>query len=889
MPRFLVGIALVATLSARAAPAIHTDARGVTISDPSGVTRVEIWSDRIVHIVHRAADAPAPRPSLSVIAQPENVAWHLVTHENRLSLATSALSAEVDPATGNVRVLDSAGRVCVAERPSGRSIVPVTIGGARTWRIQQSFALSPDEAIYGLGQHPDGHLDHRGTIVHLQQENRIVALPVLVSSAGYGLYWDDAAVSDVDVGKSDRGALSWTSEAGEAESYFVLLGPEPDQIVRDYRALTGAAPLLPQWAWGFWQCRERYQTQAELLDVVAEYRRRGIPLDGIIQDWQYWKPGQWGSHDFDSARYPNPAAMVQTVHAAHAHIIISVWARFDLGLEPTAELDRAHALYPAVYSNVYPKGQGRWYDPFSADGRKLYWRFLSAKLFALGFDGWWMDASEPELGGKWGEMRELTTGAGPGSELFNAYPLMHTTGVYTGQRAATSAKRVFILTRSAWAGQQRNSAVTWSGDTHGTWEVFRQQIPAGLNFSISGIPYWNTDIGGFFGGDPRDPKYAELFTRWFQFGAFNPMFRVHGTGKPKEMWRFDDATQRILIDYDRLRYHLLPYLYSVSWRVTHDGYSILRPLVMDFRTDPRVLGLTDQFMFGPALMANPVTSPGATTRDVYLPNHTDWFDFWTGERARGGETIAAAAPIERMPLFVRAGSILPYGPDREYAAQNPGGPIELRVYRGADGDFTLYEDEGDNYDYGSGAYATIPLHWDEHAQVLTIGERHGRYPRMPVERTFRIVWVSPGHGNGIALTAKPDAEIHYSGHRIDLKVNNLGWKADDRGQMAENGRPLTEVRSIRGSAPQHPILRSTGRLNFRRRRRPNFRLRRWMFESETGPPLPVLPVQINRRQMRFSEFWIEMGPHLNLHHAHPRCRCHRHHWSGPRSRSRSAA
>ena len=388
-----------------------------------------------------------------------------------------------------------------------------------------------------------------------------------------------------------------------------------------------------------------------------------------------------------------------------------------------------------------------------------------------------MDASEAELGGKWGEMRELTTAAGPGAKVFNAYPLMHSTGVYQGQRAASGDKRVFILTRSAYAGQQRNSAVTWSGDTRGNWEVFAQQIPAGLNFSVSGIPYWNTDIGGFFGGNPADPKYAELFTRWFQFGAFCPMFRVHGTGKPKEMWRFDEATQRILADYDRLRYHLLPYIYSVAWRVTHAGDTMLRPLVMDFRRDANVRDIADQFLFGPALMANPVTKAGATTRSVYLPVLSSaeepagakWTDFWTGESLAGGQRLETAAPLATMPLFVRAGAILPYGPAVQYAAEKPDAPLELRVYRGADGDFTLYEDEGDNYNYEHGAFATIPLHWDERAQTLTIGGRHGEFPGMLRERTFRVVWVAPGHGSGLALTETADAEVHYTGGKMSVR------------------------------------------------------------------------------------------------------------------------
>ncbi len=897
----------------RGATDVRSDAHGVTLAGDSHVTRVEVWTARIVRITRWPAAATAPQgASLAVIAKPQNTVWKFADARDEVTLETPAVHLRVDKATGAVRFFDAAGQPVLAETPNGSAFTPVTVGpstplragGAATWRVRQTFELDPAEGVYGLGQHPDGFMNHRGTNVHLQQENRIVGVPVLVSSRGYGVLCDNPAVTDVRVGAGEletiprtqlfdddgrpagltaryyrgrnfdtlvatrtdpqldflwndtpppglprddfsvrwsgfveakeagdyqivatvddgvrlwiddrlvidewksnaavpfrarlsfaahsrhrirmeyfQGAwdslarlawelppdpttLSWTSEAGDAVDYYFILGPELDAVVAGYRGLTGAAPMLPKWAWGFWQCRERYQTQQEILGVVAEHRRRGIPLDGIIQDWQYWPAGAWGSHDFDPARYPDPTAMVDAVHRAHAHIIISVWPRFDLGLAPTAELEQAGALYPPVYPNVYPKGQGKWYDPFHPDGRRLYWKFLSEKLFARGFDGWWMDASEAELGGRWGEMRELTTGAGPGAKVFNAYPLMHSTGVYQGQRAETSDKRVFILTRSAYAGQQRNSAVTWSGDTRGTWEVFTQQIPAGLNFSVSGLPYWNTDIGGFFGGDPADPKYAELFTRWFQFGAFCPMFRVHGTGQPKEMWRFDEPTQRILIDYDRLRYHLLPYIYSVAWRVTNEGYTMLRPLVMDFRNDAKGHDIPDQFLFGPALLTNPVTKAGATTRRVYLPAGTRWTDFWTGESHAGGQSIETAAPLETLPLFARAGSILPYGPAVQYAAEKPADPLELRVYRGADGDFTLYEDEGDNYNYEKGAYAAIPLRWDDKAQTLTIGERHGEFPGMLRERTFRVVWVSSGHGSGLAPTEKADVEVRYSG------------------------------------------------------------------------------------------------------------------------------
>lgn len=749
--------------------AIHKDLDGLTLKMQPGMMRLRVFSPRVVEVVYAPDSLPHP-DSLSVIESPEHVPWDFNVTDDEIVLTTGQLIVHLDRATGALQFDDKSGQTLLAEDPfGGKSMTPVHLGKIDTWRSEQVFQLPRGEAIYGLGQHPDSPLNYRGTKVHLQQENRDVAVPVLMSNRGYGLLWDNPAITDVDVGSTNKFQLTWRSEAAKAIDYYFMYGPEIDEVIADYRNLTGIVPMFPKWAWGFWQCRERYQTQAQLLGVVAEYRQRHLPLDGIIQDWQYWPSNGWGSHDFDPWRYPDPTAMVKAVHAAHAHIIISVWARFDLGTANLARLEKAGAVYPPVYENVYPQGQGKWYDPFNPKGRLLYWKFLSEKLFKRGFDGWWMDASEPELGGHWGEMRDLSTAAGPGALVFNAFPLEHSGGVYDGQREESSKKRVFILTRSAWAGQQRNAAVTWSGDTTGHWDVFQKQIPTGLNFVLTGIPYWNTDIGGFFGGDPLDPKYAELFTRWFQFGAFCPMFRVHGTGQPKEIWRFDEPTQKILAQYDVLRYRFLPYIYSDAWQVTDQAGTMMRPLIMDFRADTNVYNLPDQFMFGPALMACPVTHPGDFHRRVYLPETSaPWYDFWTGNSVAGGQFMAADSPIETMPLYVRAGSIIPLGPKIEYTAQATD-PIELRVYRGANASFTLYEDEGDNYNYEEGVYSLIPISWNENAQTLTIGERQGRFRGMTRQHIFQIVWVSPGHGAGIPVEDKPDATIQYNGRQVTVR------------------------------------------------------------------------------------------------------------------------
>ena len=760
-------------LSAEPAPvavaAVQRGDDGITLKMNPGTMRLQVFSPRVVRVVYGAGQTLPATRSLAVIGKPGRARWTLAEPAGEVCLRTDELEVRVNRAGGAVAFYDKAGKLILTEQANGRSLTPARVGGIDTLRGGQQFALAPDEAIYGLGQHPNGLMNYRGATVHLQQENREVGVPMLVSSRGYGVLWDNPAVTDVDAGRSNPETLSWTSEAADDVDYYFMYGPDLEDVIAAYRHLTGAAPMFAKWTWGFWQCRERYSTQSEILGVLAEYRQRHIPLDGVIQDWQYWAPGGWGSHEFDPRRYPDPTGMVKTMHEANAHIIISIWPRFDPGLANLAELEKAGAVYPRVFPNVYPKGEGKWYDPFNPDGRRLYWKFLSGKLFARGFDGWWMDASEAELGGKWGEMRNLTTGAGPGAKVFNAYPLMHSTGVYQGQRAETSGKRVFILTRSAYAGQQRNAAVTWSGDTSGHWDIFAKQIPAGLNFVASGIPYWNTDIGGFFGGDPADPRYAELFTRWLQFGAFCPMFRVHGTSKPKEMWRFDEATQKILIAYDQLRYHLLPYIYSVSWQVTSGGGTMMRPLVMDFRADTNVFNIPDQFLFGPALMPCPVVKAGASTRGVHLPAGAAWTDFWTGNTYPGGRNIEAASPIDTMPLFVRAGSVIPYGPAIEYAMEKPD-PVELRVYRGASGAFTLYEDEGDNYDYEKGAYATIPISWDESKAVLTIGKRRGKFPGMLEKRTFRVVWVSPNHGAGIPVAGQADAIVDYKGKAVSVSA-----------------------------------------------------------------------------------------------------------------------
>jgi alpha-D-xyloside xylohydrolase len=758
-------------LSAEAANTPQKSTDSVTFKLDGAVLRLQVWSDRIIRVTYAPGEALPETKSLSVIAQPAAVKWDYRETADNFFVTTGAVEARVDRQSGAVSFFDAQGTAYLAETPGGRVFSPTTVKNLDARQAEQDFALAPAEAIFGLGQQASGPWNYRGQTVRLLQSNMNIALPVLVSSRGYGILWDNPAITTVAVGASGKeNVVAWTSEVARAIDYYLLAGPDLDQVVADYRQLTGAAPMFGEWVFGFWQCREHYETQAEILGVLARYRERGTPIDGVIQDWQYWTPRPWGSHEFDPVRYPDPAGMVAQIHAAHAHIIISVWSRFDVGCENLRQLKDVNGVLDPVYPNVWPKGQGQWYDAFSADARRVYWRQISDKLFQIGFDGWWLDATEPELSGQWGEVRDLRTAMGPGAYVADAYPLMATTGVYQGQRAESPDKRVFILTRSAWAGQQRNAAISWSGDIRGDWATFKRQIPAGLNFSLSGIPYWNTDIGGFFGGAPADPRYRELFTRWFQFGAFCPLFRVHGAGPPKEMWRFDAATDAILVKYDQLRYRLLPYIYSTAWQVTHAHDTMMRPLVMDFRTDGPAVGVSDQYMFGRALLVNPVVTPGAASRKVYLPVGQDWYDFWTGRRTTGGQTVDAPASMETMPLYVKAGSILPLGPVVNYAGEKPAAPLELRVYRGADGAFTLYEDDGNTYNYEKGEYAEIPITWNEAAKKLTIGARKGSFPGMAAEREFHLVWVRDEKGAGLPETETSDATLTYKGAAVELSA-----------------------------------------------------------------------------------------------------------------------
>lgn len=518
---------------------------------------------------------------------------------------------------------------------------------------------------------------------------------------------------------------TFRSDFGDGIDYTVFYGPKLGDVVSAYRSATGEAPMWPKWAFGFWQCRERYASQAQLLTTAAELRSRHIPVDLIIQDWLYWGSHGWGSYEWDQTAYPDPAGMIAELHRENLKFMISVWC--NPNGETKSELEPL---------GLMPHG---WIDVFSDRARQIRWKHIEESFFSKGTDAWWGDATEPGDPGT--ELLGAETAAGPADEVTSAYPLFASKSLYDGQRRDTGDKRVVILTRSAFPGMQRYGAAVWSGDIAGSWDALRRQIPAGLNVSLAGLPYWTTDTGGFF--RPRDQykssDYNELLTRWFEWSTFVPILRVHGYQSQTEMWNYLPETYRTLLAYDKLRYSLLPYTYSVAWHVSSDGETFMRPLCMDFPKDPQSWEAPDEYLFGPAILVAPVTAPGAVERPVYLPRtEGGWINFWTGERETGGRSIDAPAPLNRIPLFLRAGAIVPVGPDVEYASQIENPPTELRVYSGANGSFELYDDAGDGYGYEKGQYATIPLRWNDATSTLVIGKRRGSYPGMPASRHFRV-------------------------------------------------------------------------------------------------------------------------------------------------------
>lgn len=634
----------------------------------------------------------------------------------------------------------------------------------QAYHTKLEFEWAEGEALYGLGSHEEGMFNLRGQHQYLYQQNMKVAVPVLVSTRGYGVLLDSCSL--VTFHDDAFGSYLWTDVDDELDYYF-LYGPELDQIVHEVRTLTGKAPMFPKWVFGYIQSKERYESQDELLSVVREYRQRKLPLDCIVLDWKSWPGNLWGQKTLDPSRFPDPCKMTAELHALHTRLMISIWPVMRPGGQNWQE----------IHDNGFLLGDLATYNAFDPKARDCYWNQARDGLFSKGIDAWWCDCTEPFEADWHGSVKpepeerlrinteEAKRFLDP--EFINAYSLVHSEGIYSGQRAVCADKRVVNLTRSAIIGQQRYATITWSGDVSATWETLKHQIPAALNFCVTGLPYWTVDVGGFFVKNRpdlwfwrgnfeegvADLGYRELYVRWFQWATFLPVLRSHGTDTPREIWRFGepgDSFYEALTKFLNLRYRLLPYIYSMAGWVTLFDYTMLRLLAFDFREDPQVYDLKDQYMFGPALLIAPIThpmiyGPGSTplegisqNRSVYLPNGYDWYDFWTGQRFSGGQTIQAPAPIDRIPVYVRAGSILPMGPSQQYVDEKTNAPLELHIYAGHDGGFLLYEDEDDSYNYEHGAYCIIPLHWNDNLKCLTIGRWEGSYPGMISQCEFEI-------------------------------------------------------------------------------------------------------------------------------------------------------
>jgi alpha-D-xyloside xylohydrolase len=740
--------------------------------------KVEFLTPTIVHVVKGN-----PTKSLVVIAKPETVA---VTQTGN-TWKSSELTVKLNPETQSLTFMTNKGKVLLREQ--GWSLIRKNLD---EFEVSQTFALDKDEAIYGLGTIQNGKMNRRGEKKRMEQSNLEDFQNLLQSIKGWGLYWENYSPTMFE---DNAQGMTFTSEAGQGIDYYFMYGGSADGIIAQMRYLTGDVPMFPLWTYGFWQSKERYKTAAETESIVDKYRELQVPLDGIIQDWQYWGSNYlWNAMDFLSEDFANGKQLIENVHKKHAHFMISIWASFGPQTQQFRELNEKGLLMPfqtwpqSGLSHIwpprmdYPSGV-KVYDAFSPVARDIYWKYLKT-LYDYGTDAWWMDSTDPDCfypteddyahkvyGGTWRSQR-------------NAFPLETVRGIYQAQRKDDRGKRIFIMTRSSFAGQQHYGSNMWSGDVNSSWDMLRKQVPAGLSFTLTGNPNFNTDIGGFFcnayntmgpASAPKNPQFQELYVRWMQYGLFCPIFRSHGADAPREIWQFGKKGEPV---YDaiekqiRLRYRLIPYLYSIAWQVTSNNDSYMRPLFADFAADRQVWNMTDEFMFGHSILACPIIDPQYTEEKIvrtdamtgwdrndvrsqkeegrsidftatksavkYLPKGASWYDFWTGKRYKGGQNVTLQTTLDRVLMFVRAGSILPLGPEMQYVGEKTWGNLEIRVYPGADGTFTLYEDEGDSYRYEQGIYSTITFRWDNKAGTLTIADRQGNYPGMLQQRQFSI-------------------------------------------------------------------------------------------------------------------------------------------------------
>ena len=802
----------------------HSDS--LLIETSEGNIKLIPYDKNVIRVLYTLDKDFSKDNSMMIVPQAKkDIQWSVKNANNELILATEAIQVIINKETCSFKYLDNKGNLLAKEpRRGGKTLEPITvyksvfdenteiksgnsIDGMRShadnfksvpaykaYHTKLEFDWDEDEALYGLGSHEEGMMNLRGQHQYLYQQNMKAVIPVIISTKGYGILVDSYSLMSF---RDDAfGSYIWTDVDDEMDYYFIY-GPDFDNIVAGYRQLTGKVPMLPRWAFGYAQSKERYKTQEELISVVKEYRDRKIPLDSIVLDWQSWQGELWGQKSFDNERFKNPKEMMDNLHDMNAKLMISIWP-----------IMKNHGdNHKEMKEKGYLLGNQATYDAFNPDARKLYWKQANEGLFSKGVDAWWCDCTEPFEADWTGEVKpepeeRLLVNTNESKkymdpQFINAYSLMHSKGIYEGQREVTDKKRVVNLTRSAYAGQQRYSTITWSGDLCANWDTLKKQIASGLNFCVTGVPYWTTDIGAFFvkqeklwfyNGDYNDGcndlGYRELYVRWFQYGVFLPIFRSHGTDTPREVWRFGEPGSVFydtLVKFDYLRYRLIPYIYSLAGMVTHYDYTMMRCLAFDFRMDMNTYNIDDQYMFGSAFMVCPVTKPmyyereskelkdNDKVRKVYLPVGAQWYDFWTGQSFDGGMTILADAVLNTMPLYVRSGSIIPIGPVVLHTGEKLDKPLELRIYIGADGEFKLYEDEGDNYNYENGAFTFVNITWEDEKRTLTLDERKGSFQGMVKKREFRVILVDENHGLGISDTDKSDIVTEYLGDKLVLQ------------------------------------------------------------------------------------------------------------------------
>jgi len=756
-----------------------------------GLLQINICKADIIEVKYTTFGSFEDRASLVVNNKWDYPAFKVVENKTAFVITTTRLKVVVNKSTNAVTYTDPKGNEITSETADdNKTITPATIAGISTYNVSTQFNSSSNEALYGLGCHPEDSLsiNYKGRNQELLIKYMTGAIPVLLSTRGYGLLWDNYSASNFYGAEGGNTKFKYVSESGKQVDYYFFYGPDFDQIINLYRIATGKAPMYPKWAYGLIQSQDRYKTQAEILSVKDNYRNNHLPVDAVVQDWYWWSPLPIGSHIMNHERYPDPKGMIDELHKANMHAMISIWPVFGSGTNDFNALKSNGFLTSITWDNFVTHTFDTYYDAHNPKARAMYWQQARDSVIArYGWDAWWVDQCEPDNGSLLDERRKANFSVGRGIDYFNSYSLEHSKGLYQGWRRDIAGKRAFLLIRQSFAGEQRNAATLWSSDITTTFSSLRNQVPQGINACVSGIPYWTSDIGGYLSRVSPDgipdwskPAYRELFTRWFQFGAFCPIMRIHGKGERalfSSNW--DDNTKAILLKYDKLRYRLLPYTYSLAAKVTRENYTMMRSLNFDFRNDPAVHNIPDQYMFGPAFLVNPVTeqlytgpkaAAGKTTRNVYLPALTQWYDFYTGKSYAGGQTIAAAAPIDIMPLYVKAGSLVPMGPVMEYATQKPSKTIELRIYPGADGQFEYYEDQNDTYNYEKGQYVAIKLSWNDKQHVLTISDTKGSYPGMIKKHTFNVVLVNGKQGSNVDAANIFTKSIAYSGKKVSVKI-----------------------------------------------------------------------------------------------------------------------